>query len=63
MSIKQIIKILEYHSINHKRTTQTSLDNARIYAESVYTLEGVAGSDWVDVTDYSLTELKMWLGY
>ena len=63
MTIKEISVILDNHFISHKRSTQTSLDNARIQAEEVYTLNGVAGSNWVDVTDYTAKKLFTWLGY
>lgn len=57
MSEKVIKKILDLHYINHKTI------NGRLFAEKVYTQNGVAGSEWLDVTNWSKKKLLEWLGY
>lgn len=57
MSKKVIKKILELHYINNKTV------NGRILAEEIYTQNGVAGSEWLDVTNWSKKKLMEWLGY
>ena len=58
MSNKTIAQILKLHSINYR------IDDAgRIFAEEVYTQNGVAGSEWLDVTNWRKKKLMEWLGY
>ena len=57
MSEKVIKKILDLHYINHKTI------NGSLFAEEVYTQNGVAGSEWLDVTNWSKKKLLEWLGY
>lgn len=52
-----IIQILESHSISIKECC------GRLLAEEVYTLNGSVGSEWVDVTDWTITKIMYWLGY
>ena len=57
MSEKIIKKILDLHYINYKTI------NGRIFVEEIYTQNGVAGSEWLDVTNWSKKKLLEWLGY
>ncbi len=54
MKIQHIAKILESHSIPYR------IEGDRIYADSMV---GFAPTEYVDLTDYTHTELYAWLGY
>ena len=53
------VKLLISHCIG------VFLDNNKVYAEDVIVniKSGETTKSWVDVTDYSNTRLKTWLGY
>lgn len=51
------IYILVNHSINYK------IENGKLYAEEVYCSRGVAYSTFIDITNFSISQLYDWLGY
>ena len=57
MSNKSKIQILVEHSIDYK------VEGSTLYAESVYSLLGVAGSEWMNISNWSRSKLIEWLGY
>lgn len=56
MSIKKIAAILEDHGIPYK------IEGDRIIADSMIAFTPLF-SETVDVTNYTLSQLKNWLGY
>ena len=66
LSVKQIASILHEHSINYH------YDNNKLYAHSGYwLLSPILGYpnnmnfdvEYIDVTNYDLHKLELWLGY
>ncbi len=39
------------------------LPTGEIKALSEWTKDGVAGSEWIDMTQWSINQVKSWLGY
>jgi hypothetical protein len=52
-----LIKALENHSIEYK------LSGNKLYAIDCYTIDGVWGFDWINITEWSIERLMYWLGY
>ena len=48
---------LDAHAID------TDVCDGRLFAAEITCIDGVASSNWVDVTDWSRAELFAWLGY
>ena len=57
MTISQIARILEKHSINY------SIIGNKIIADDEYTINGILHTDTLDMTDISKEQLYNWLGY
>ena len=57
MTIQELTKILDAHGIAYE------IINDRVIADDNYTLDGIGYTDKIDLTDYSMTQLKDWLGY
>lgn len=57
MTLIQIAKILEAHSIGY------TIECGRILANDEYTIDGVLHIEHTDVTDMSMRKLFDWLGY
>ena len=54
MKIERIAKILDLHSVPYY------IEGGRIYADS---MEAFAPVKYIDMTDYTRSELYAWLGY
>lgn len=57
MNNNTIASILKQHSINYK------IENNRIYAEEVYTINTNVYTNYIDVTGWTHKKLYLWLGY
>ena len=57
MSLSNMMKILDQHSIHYK------VIDERIIADNSYTLNGITHDDSIDLTDFSKKQLYYWLGY
>ena len=60
-TIQTIINTLEAHNINWK------MEDGNLYAEEVYTIKYgdhvQTSSQWEDVSSYTSSQLRAWLGY
>ena len=50
-------KLLDKHGIRHATV------NARILALSVWCANDAIGCQWIDITDWTPSRIKRWLGY
>lgn len=57
MTIKMLTAILDAHSITYEVT------DGRVIADDNYTLDGIGYTEKIDLTDFSMNQLKDWLGY
>jgi len=57
MSFNQIKKILSAHAIDTKE------ENGKLYAEELYTKDQELFSEWVNVTGFTINQLKDFLNY
>ena len=55
--MESIKKILDSHGIQHKTV------NDELHVLDVYSLNGVAGSKWVNTNNWSFANFLTWLGY
>lgn len=57
MTLHTLTKTLKQHTIEFE------VCDGRVIAEDVHTFEGQLIVAYVDLTDYTLAGLKVWLGY
>lgn len=47
----------------YSHNIDTDVCDGRLFAAEVTCIDGVASSEWIDVTDWGRAELFAWLGY
>lgn len=52
-----IIALFTNHSI------ETEVSDGRVYAKEWYTFNGTPGFEWVDITEWTIEDANIWLGY
>ena len=57
MNNNKIKRILNAHFIEYKEV------NGCLLVEDNYTKDGTAFSEWIDITNWSMSQLAYWLGY
>ena len=57
MNNNKIKSILNAHFIEYKEV------NGCLLVEDNYTKDGTAFSEWIDITNWSMSQLAYWLGY
>lgn len=55
--MSDLIQLLENHGI------ETKVRGGHVYAKEEHMFNGVPGTDWIDVTLWTIREANEWLGY